>query len=62
MNQVVNLNRVRKRSKRDTEAKQAAANRASFGRTKAEREADVRREQRLRDLHGQHKIKSGDEA
>ncbi len=61
MNQVINLNRVRKRSKRDKQAKEAAANRASFGRTKAQREADERSEQRLRGLHEQHNMKSGDE-
>ncbi|MFZ5731620.1 MAG: DUF4169 family protein [Pseudomonadota bacterium] len=62
MTDVVNLNRFRKRVERDRQAKKADANRARFGRTKAEREADERREQRLREVHEQHRIKSGDEA
>jgi hypothetical protein len=62
MSDVTNLNRFRKRVERDKQAKKADANRARFGRTKAEREADERREQRLREVHEQHRIKSGDEA
>lgn len=62
MSHVINLNRFRKRAQRDSQAKQADANRARFGRTKAEREADEQREQRLREVHEQHRIKSGDEA
>lgn len=62
MTDVVNLNRFRKRAERTKQAKKAETNRARFGRTKAEREADDRREQRLREVHEQHRIKSGDEA
>jgi len=41
MAEIVNLNRFRKGRKRDEAAEHAAANRARFGRTKAERkEAD----------------------
>lgn len=62
MSDVINLNRFRKRAERDKQAKTADANRARFGRTKAEREEDKRRKERLRELHEQHRIKSGDEA
>lgn len=44
MGDVVNLNRVRKARARADEAAQAAVNRAKFGRTKAEREAEAARE------------------
>jgi hypothetical protein len=38
MGEVVNLNRIRKRVARDKAAAKAGANRASFGRTKEERD------------------------
>ena len=41
MGNVINLNRFRKRAEREASAKQADANRAKFGRTKAERSADL---------------------
>lgn len=40
MAELVNLNRVRKAKKREDEARQAEANRAKFGRTKAEKARD----------------------
>ena len=40
MAEIVNLNRVRKAKARDAKAVRTDANRAKFGRTKAERDAD----------------------
>ena len=54
MGDVVNLNRRRKRTEREQTAAAAAANRARYGRTKAERdliEQRVAREKRLLDQH-----------
>ena len=41
MVKVINLNKVRKQKLRDAAAQQAAENRARFGRTKAQKEADA---------------------
>lgn len=41
MGEIVNLNRVRKAQARAADKSRAAANRAAFGRTKAEREAQA---------------------
>ncbi len=41
MAEIVNLNRARKAKARVDAAKQAEANRAKFGRTRAEREAEA---------------------
>ena len=60
MGDLVNLNRFRKRSEREQEAKQADANRARFGRSKAAREADERRAQRVAELLDQHRIDGED--
>ena len=59
MGNLVNLNRLRKRSEREQAAKLADANRARFGRTKAERQADEQRARRSGELLDQHRI--GDE-
>tara|TARA_R110000868_G_scaffold8278_1_gene43068 strand:+ start:7791 stop:7979 length:189 start_codon:yes stop_codon:yes gene_type:complete len=40
MGDVINLRQVRKAKARDDKAQQADANRAKFGRTKAQRQAD----------------------
>ncbi len=40
MSEVVNLNRFRKRKARASAEKQAAENRAKFGRSKAQKQAD----------------------
>lgn len=50
MAEVINLRRARKRRQREAAAAQAAANRAKFGRTPAEkaRDADVLEEERRR--------------
>jgi hypothetical protein len=53
---IVNLNRVRKERKRAAEERQAAINRAAFGRTKAEKNKDIaERAQRTRLLDGAHR-------
>ncbi|MFC3126662.1 DUF4169 family protein [Pseudoroseomonas globiformis] len=46
MAEIVNLNRRRKQAVREAEARQAAANRDKFGRTKAERARDAEAEAR----------------
>ena len=56
MGDVVNLKRFKKRSEREQSAKHAEANRARFGRTKAERVADAIRAERASKLLDQHRI------
>jgi hypothetical protein len=56
MGDVVNLKRFKKRGEREQSAKQAEANRARFGRTKAERVADTMRAERASKLLDQHRI------
>jgi hypothetical protein len=53
---VVNLKRFKKRTARDHAAQLADANRARFGRTKAERALDDRRANLANDLLDQHKL------
>ena len=65
MGDVVNLKRFKKRTEREQAAKQAEANRALFGRTKAERARDEflgERNARQLDQHilDQQRIESGD--
>ena len=60
MGDVINLKRFKKRSERELSAKQADANRARFGRTKAERALDEHRKDRAADLLDQHKLNGGD--
>ena len=60
MGEVVNLNRVRKRTARAQADKEAEANRVKFGRTKTERtleDAQARRQEALLD---QHRLDHGD--
>jgi hypothetical protein len=59
MADVINLKRFKKRSERDRSAKQADANRALFGRTKAERARDERRNERAGNFLDQHKLDDG---
>ena len=59
MGEVVNLKRFKKRGDREQSAKDAEANRARFGRTKAERAADEQRAQRASELLDQHHIDDG---
>jgi len=64
MGDVINLKRFKKRNEKEQSAKQADANRARFGRTKAERALDGRRKDRAGDLLDQHlldhKLDDGD--
>ena len=60
MENVVNLNRFKKRITRDGAAKEAEVNRARFGRTKSERTSHAKRTQRASDLLEQHRIDGGD--
>jgi len=50
MAEIVNLNRARKAKARVDATKQAEANRAKFGRTKAEREAEAAEQARRKAL------------
>lgn len=60
MGDVINLKRFKKRMERDQSAKAADANRARFGRTKSEREADAKRMTRANELMDQHRITDED--
>jgi Domain of unknown function (DUF4169) len=60
MGDVVNLKRFKKRSEREQAAKQAEANRALFGRTKAERVRDEFLGERNARQLDQHRIETGD--
>ena len=59
MADVVNLKRFKKRSEREQSTKQADANRIRFGRTKAERVEDERRNERAGSILDQHKLGDG---
>jgi hypothetical protein len=59
MADVINLKRFKKRNEREQSAKLADANRARFGRTKAERALDEHSKDRARDLLDQHKLDDG---
>jgi hypothetical protein len=59
MADVINLKRFKKRSEREQSAKQADANRARFGRTKAERAQDERRKEGAGNFLDQHKLDDG---
>ena len=59
MADVINLKRFKKRSEREQSAKEADANRARFGRTKAERALDERRNERTGHFLDQHKLDDG---
>ncbi len=60
MGDVVNLKQLRKRAARDQSEKEAAANRARFGRSKSERMQDERRAGRASDFLDQHRIDGED--
>ena len=59
MGELVNLKRFKKRNEREQSAKKAEANRARFGRSKAERAADEQRAQRANEILDQHRIDDG---
>ena len=60
MGDVVNLNKRRKRDQRERMAEIADANRARFGRTKAERDLTEQRTMREARLLDQHRIDGED--
>ena len=60
MGEVVNLNRVRKRTARVEAEREAETNRAKFGRTKTERAIDDAKARRQEALLDQHHIERGD--
>jgi ribosomal protein S2 len=60
MAELINLRTVRKRAKREADAKRAEQNRLARGRPKAERQLEEARAEKLsRDLDG-HRIEPGD--
>jgi hypothetical protein len=59
MAEVINLRTARKQQKRRQEKATAAANRLSFGRTKAERTAERARAHKAERTLDQHRIESG---
>jgi hypothetical protein len=60
MGDVVNLKRFRKRTEKESAAKQADANRARFGRTKSERELEKSQDERAKTELDQHRLDGGD--
>ena len=60
MGDLINLNRFKKRSAREDDAKQAEINRARFGRTKSERKLQDQRTVRANTLLDQHHIDGQD--
>ncbi|MET0906759.1 MAG: DUF4169 family protein [Tardiphaga sp.] len=56
MGDLVNLNRFKKRTARDEASRKAEENRARFGRTKLERNLEVRSTTRANTVLDQHKI------
>lgn len=60
MGDVVNLKRFKKRSEREQSAMQADANRARYGRSKAERASDQQQKDRASEFLDQHRIDDGD--
>jgi len=60
MGNLVNLNKFKKRAAREQPERQAAANRARFGRTRSERAIDELRASRAENLLDQHRIDSED--
>lgn len=61
MGDVVNLNRFRKKKERAEKARIAEANRAKFGRTKAERDHQTKVRELDVKRHEGHKLDSDDE-
>ena len=56
LSDIINLKRFRKSKARSEADRQAAGNRASFGRTRAERERDERAKRQLHEVVDQHRI------
>lgn len=60
MGDIVNLRRARKEAKRRDDDARAAANRLSFGRTKAEKSLEEARAEKARRILDAHKADTGD--
>ena len=60
MADVVNLNRLRKRVAKQEAAKEADANRARFGLSKADRIEEQRKQERAKALLDQHRLDDGE--
>jgi hypothetical protein len=61
MAEIVNLRTARKRKKRHQDAKQAAANRVAFGRSKADRKGATAHNEKASRTLDQHRIETGDD-
>jgi hypothetical protein len=61
MGEIVNLRRARKKSERQLAEREAAANRALHGRSKAQRDLEAQREAKARRELESHRIETGDE-
>jgi hypothetical protein len=62
MNQIINLNRARKRAKRDQDETRAQENRLLHGRTKAEIKLNQAESDTKRRRLDAHRIEKGDDA
>lgn len=60
MGDIINLKRFKKRAERSQSERQAEANRARFGRTKAERALNELRMKRDKEMLDQHQIDGED--
>ncbi|WJR76948.1 DUF4169 family protein [Bradyrhizobium sp. NP1] len=60
MGELINMKRFKKRSEREQAARQADANRARFGQSKAERAGEASRSKRASKLLDQHRIEGED--
>ena len=61
MAEIVNLNKLRKAKARAEDESRAQANRAKYGRTKAQKENDRRTEERSARLHRGKQLEDGEE-
>jgi hypothetical protein len=60
MGEIVNLRKFRKQAKKKDEAERAATNRVVHGRSKAERDSDTERTDKLSRYLDGHEIEKGD--
>jgi hypothetical protein len=60
MGEIVNLRKFRKQTQKRKDAERAAANRIVHGRSKAERDLELRNSQKLNRHLDEHRIESGD--
>jgi hypothetical protein len=61
MGDIVNLRRARKRAERQLAERTASANRRRYGRSKAQRDLEAKRDVKARRNLDRHRIETGDE-